>query len=69
MGLLSDLLAWHDQDPPDAVELWRNEVVFEHQRNRNPFIDHPEWVRCVYLEDCGDIFADGFESGDTLAWQ
>ncbi len=67
-GLLAGLLAWHDQDPPDAVEIWRNEVVFEHRRNRNPIIDHLEWVRCVFLQDCG-IFADGFEAGDTSAWQ
>ncbi len=68
MGMLSVLLEWHTQDPPDAVETWRNEAVFGYQRNRNPFIDHPEWVRCVYLEDCGLIFTDGFESGDTMAW-
>ncbi len=69
MGILNDLLAWHEQDPVDDLEIWRNEVVFEFQRNRNPFIDHPEWVRCLYVEDCGGIlFADGFESGDTSAW-
>ena len=50
------------------MEIWRNQVVFTFQRNRNPFIDHPEWVRCVYSEDCGVIFADGFESGDVGAW-
>lgn len=44
MGLLSTLLAWHTQDPPDAAELERNEVIFSFQGNRNPFIDHPEWA-------------------------
>ncbi|RDZ26215.1 endonuclease [Lysobacter silvisoli] len=44
MGLLSTLLAWHTQDPPDAAELARNEVIFSFQGNRNPFIDHPEWA-------------------------
>jgi hypothetical protein len=67
MGVLSTLLEWHDQDPPDDVERARNEVVFAAQGNRNPFIDHPEWVRCVFVEGCG-IFADGFESGDVSAW-
>lgn len=44
MGLVSDLLAWHQADPPDAAELARNEVIFNFQGNRNPFIDHPEWA-------------------------
>jgi endonuclease I len=43
MGLLTDLLAWHQADPPDAAERARNEVIFSFQGNRNPFIDHPEW--------------------------
>jgi len=44
MGLLSVLLEWHRQDPPDARECQRNSVVYQYQGNRNPFIDHPEWV-------------------------
>lgn len=44
MGLLTDLLAWHQADPPDAAERARNEVIFSFQGNRNPFIDHPEWA-------------------------
>ncbi len=48
MGLLSVLLAWHQQDPPDAKECARNAAVFAAQGNRNPFIDHPEWVTLLY---------------------
>ncbi|NTV03644.1 hypothetical protein HGA89_01840 [bacterium] len=55
MGLLTTLLAWHVQDPVDAKEQDRNDVVFSYQGNRNPFIDHPEWV--------DDIFADGLATG------
>lgn len=44
MGLLSTLIAWSQQDPPDDAERARNEVVFSFQGNRNPFIDHPEWA-------------------------
>ena len=44
MGLLSTLLAWHQADPPDALERNRHEVVFQFQGNRNPFVDHPEWA-------------------------
>lgn len=65
MGLLSVILAWHEQDPPDAKEHLRNEVVYSYQGNRNPFIDHPEWAACLFLDQCPTpsdaIFADGFE--------
>lgn len=44
MGLLSTLLQWNRQDPPDAAERARNEVIFSFQGNRNPFVDHPEWA-------------------------
>ena len=44
MGLLADLLQWHQADPPDVAELARNQVIFSFQGNRNPFIDHPEWA-------------------------
>ena len=67
MGMLATLLEWHEEDPVDDRERARNEVLFFFQRNRNPFIDHPEWVQCAFTGACG-IFADGFESGGTGAW-
>ena len=70
MGLLSTILAWHAEDPVDDLERHRVDVVWQHQGNRNPFIDHPEWANCIFAgTDCGGtIFSDGFESGDTGAW-
>lgn len=41
---LPTLVKWHEQDPVDDRERQRNEDVYSIQRNRNPFIDHPEWV-------------------------
>lgn len=66
MGLKSTLLAWHVADPPDEQERLRNGVIFSFQGNRNPFIDHPEWVECLFSCNCtvappDDIFENGFE--------
>ncbi|MGH3314446.1 MAG: endonuclease I family protein [Streptomyces sp.] len=48
-GRLSVLKQWSEQDPPDAFEKNRNQVIFDKfQHNRNPFIDHPEWVGEIY---------------------
>lgn len=76
MGLLTDLLAWNEQDPPDAEDVARNDVIQGFQGNRNPFIDHPEWATRALFESSepatcelaqppepnDTIFANGFET-------
>lgn len=52
MGLLSVLLQWSQQDPVDAYERIRNDAVQTYQGNRNPFVDHPEWIACIYQNIC-----------------
>lgn len=48
-GRLSVLLQWNAQDPPDAFEKRRNQVIYDrYQGNRNPFIDHPEWAASIW---------------------
>ncbi|MEV4280145.1 endonuclease [Actinoplanes xinjiangensis] len=48
-GKLSTLIAWHQADPPDSAEKSRNQLIYStYQRNRNPFIDHPEWVASIF---------------------
>ena len=49
LGRLSVLLAWNAQDPPDAFEMRRNDVIYDQfQHNRNPFVDHPEWAASIW---------------------
>ncbi|MFF1896710.1 endonuclease I family protein [Streptomyces sp. NPDC058206] len=49
IGRLSVLKQWSQEDPPDSFEERRNEVIFDtYQHNRNPFIDHPEWVEAIW---------------------
>lgn len=47
-GKLSDLLKWHKQDPVDNMERRRNDTIYKYQKNRNPFIDHPEFADLIY---------------------
>lgn len=43
------LFNWHEDDPVSQKEINRNNAVFEIQNNRNPFIDHPEYVEEIWF--------------------
>jgi len=53
MGKLCTLVAWHLADPVDSFEQRRNNRIYELQKNRNPFIDNPQWVKAIYGPACG----------------
>lgn len=57
-AFLNLLLAWHAQDPVSAREIARNNAIYARQNNRNPYIDHPEYVNQIW---------GGTPSGDTQA--
>jgi endonuclease I len=50
---LKMLIQWHNQDPVSTKELDRNNTVYGFQGNRNPFIDHPEYVGQIWSTACG----------------
>lgn len=50
-GLLDVLLKWHKEDPVDDFEIYRNNVIYTYQGNRNPFIDYPEYAEVIFNED------------------
>ncbi len=52
IGDLCALLGWHDSDPVEDRERGRNDRVFKVQGNRNPFIDHPEFVSEIWGGEC-----------------
>jgi len=57
------LLEWHWNDPVSQKETDRNNAVHDIQNNRNPYIDHPEWVDLVWAStsSLGEYRAAGLE--------
>lgn len=46
---LNILLTWHQNDPVSQKEIDRNNnIYYNYQGNRNPFVDHPEWVATIW---------------------
>src|SRR5207247_874214 len=41
-------LQWSIADPVSWKERVRNAAIYEYQNNRNPFVDHPEFVSAIY---------------------
>lgn len=50
------LLKWHRQDPVSEKETNRNDAVYAHQHNRNPFIDHPELAEYIWGDKTGEAW-------------
>jgi len=55
MGLLNVVLDWNNNDAVDDQERQHNEVVFDAQDNRNPFVDFPEFADCIFSGDCSMV--------------
>jgi len=51
-GVVCTLYTWHKEDAVDSNEMTRNDRIQEWQGNRNPLIDHPEWVDEFYSSQC-----------------
>ncbi|WP_299527477.1 endonuclease [uncultured Lutibacter sp.] len=45
---LTILMTWHTNDPVSTREIDRNNAIYARQNNRNPFIDHPEYVAQIW---------------------
>ena len=64
LGDLAILLDWHRNDPPDDFEMNRNNVIYNWQFNRNPFIDHPDLVEYIWGNKVGDIWSQPLGDND-----
>ena len=47
-GIQSVLYSWHIADAVSTFEQNRNEIIYNYQGNRNPFIDHPEYANYIW---------------------
>lgn len=56
------LMKWHRQDPVSQKEIDRNNAVSKYQKNRNPFIDHPELAEFIW----GDKNSQGWVPGGIV---
>ncbi len=45
---LEMLISWHNLDQVSQKEIDRNNAAYEWQGNRNPFVDHPDWVNAIW---------------------
>ena len=79
-GYLDTLLAWHVSDPVDEFEMHRNDLIYNLQHNRNPYIDHPEYARAVFknepivdpdtlisLSYSGSLVKSSYKEGETFS--
>ena len=64
---LYTMLAWHLNDPVSQKEIDRNNAIFLHQNNRNPFIDHPEYVCQIWSTQCATLSSESFAFENTIS--
>lgn len=69
LGDLATLLQWHRNDPPDDFEMNRNNVVYQWQNNRNPFIDLPELAEYIWGNQAGQNFTLAQEDIDPVEFR
>ena len=60
------LLRWAKEDPVSQKEIDRNDAIYKHQKNRNPFIDCPELAEHIWGSKKNQPYHfDGSEDPDT----
>jgi len=77
----SMMLEWHAADPVSRKEIDRNNAIYEIQKNRNPYIDHPEYLTSWLVPTAIDaeptlpqqarlenIFPNPFNSSTTIEY-
>ena len=55
---------WHVQDPVSQKEIDRNDGVQATQKNRNPYVDHPEWADKIFGSNYAAVHGGGVVNND-----
>ncbi len=61
------LISWHNNDPVSVFEIARNNAIYNRQNNRNPFIDHPEYICQIWPTQCALLSAQSFETTANIS--
>lgn len=61
------LIKWHLDDPVSNFEIEKNNAIYTHQGNRNPYIDHPEYICTIWPTQCATVNSLSAPSFDALA--
>jgi len=61
-AFLNMLLSWHINDPVSQFEITRNNAIYTRQNNRNPYIDHPDYICQIWPTQCATLTAVSFNS-------
>lgn len=56
IGDLATMLQWNNADPSDDFEMNRNNIIYNWQKNRNPFIDHPNLADYIWGANAGQVW-------------
>jgi endonuclease I len=49
------LIKWHLDDPVSAIEIAKNNAIYNYQGNRNPYIDNPSYVCSIWSAQCATV--------------
>ncbi len=60
------LYAWHMKDPVSPKEISRNNAIETFQKNRNPFIDHPEFAAEIWNTSAAPVINSVTQSTSTV---
>lgn len=53
---LKTYLKWHKMDGISQFDIDRNNGIYKHQHNRNPFTDYPELIKVIFENDNNYVF-------------
>ncbi len=64
IGDLETLLRWNESDPADDFEMNRNNIIYNWQQNRNPFIDYPDLANYIWGSKTGQTWIPSLSTED-----